>query len=215
MDQGPKSPLGCRWTWNAPTTWGTLRAVHTRCDPFFASLITLMSVLPACRAESSDILPEGPTGLTSLIDTRAWQPVSVGNDPLANERPPEVHCDLGRGYLHEESGFDVNTGSCNYGMFSQRSLARIYRGARIKVYLYHFDLVSSEPAEAHVAVLAGERTLWEASVPIPSKANAYDLEFKADFSAAPGMPLYFHVHNHGQNNWTLMKMEVQVPAEEL
>lgn len=32
-----------------------------------------------------------------------------------------------------------------------------------------------------------------------------------DFSAPAGTPIYFHVHNHGQNNWTFAWARVQVP----
>jgi hypothetical protein len=32
----------------------------------------------------------------------------------------------------------------------------------------------------------------------------------APFAADPGTPVYFHLHNHGQNTWTLGAIEVEV-----
>lgn len=167
-------------------------------------------VLLACKPED-DRLPEGPTKLVDLVNTLAWQPVSAARDPLAHERPSEVICPLGVGYRHEDNGFDIQTGPCNYGMFSQRTLAPVLRGAKLKLLVYHFDLVAREPAQAHAAVLLGDRVLWERTIGIPGKANAYNIDLVADFSISADTPIYFHVHNHGQNSWTFASAKVQVP----
>lgn len=173
-------------------------------------LLRWLLVLLACQPKE-DSLPEGPTKFIDLVTPLAWQPVPAARDPLAHERPAEVECPLGIGYRHEDNGFDIQTGPCNYGMFSQRTLAPVLRGAKLKLLIYHFDLVAREPAQAHAAVLLGEHVLWERMVDIPGKANAYNIEFVSDFSAPADTPIFFHVHNHGQNSWTFGSAEVQVP----
>lgn len=146
-----------------------------------------------------------------LVDPMGWTPVPAGEDPLAAHRPAEVVCPLG-GWLFEPQGFEVNTLQCNYAMFGQPAQAAVLAGQRVTATLYHFDLVAAEPAEAHVALLVGETVLWEATVAIPGPANAFNVEVVAASTAPAGTPVYFHLHNHGQNTWTLGAIEVEVPA---
>jgi hypothetical protein len=159
--------------------------------------------------------PDAPTGgsggaLVPLVSPMAWQPVPEPDDPLASHRPAEVACPLG-GWLYEPQGLEVNTSQCNYAMFTQPSQAAIVPGARFVASLYHFDLIAAEPASAHVAILVGDALVWEQDIAIPGKANAYALDLTLDFTAPAGTPVYFHLHNHGQNTWTLGTIEVASP----
>ena len=147
--------------------------------------------------------------LVPLVVAMAWQPVSAADDPLAEHRPATVTCPLG-GWLYEPQGLEVNTLMCNYGMFGQPSRAAIVPGARVVASLYHFDLVAEEPATAHAAIMVGEHVVWEQEIEIPGKANAYAIDVPVDFAADVGTPVYFHLHNHGQNTWTLGAIEVEV-----
>lgn len=155
-----------------------------------------------------------PTGgeLVSLVLPTMWQPVPAPMDPLAEHRPAQVQCPLG-GWLFEPQGLEINTLLCNYAMFSQPSRAAIVKGARIVASVYHFDLVADEPAMAHVALLVGDNVVWEQEIAIPGKANAYPIDVPASFAADAGTPVYFHLHNHGQNTWTLGEIEVEVFAD--
>lgn len=157
--------------------------------------------------------PEDPTGegeFVPLVDPMGWAPVPEPEDPLAAHRPAEVVCPLG-GWLFEPQGFEVNTLQCNYAMFGQPALAAVLEGRKVKATLYHFDLVAAEEATAHVALLLGETVLWETEVAIPGPANAFDIEVVAGETVPAGTPVYFHLHNHGQNTWTLGAIEVEVP----
>ena len=138
-----------------------------------------------------------------------WQQVPAPDDPLALHRPAEVSCPLGA-WLYEPQGLEINTAACNYAMFVQPSRAAIVPGARLRASLYHFDLNSEPPATAHVALMIEEAVLWEQEIAIPGKANAYTIDLVLDFTAAAGTPVYFHLHNHGQNTWTLGAIEVEV-----
>lgn len=145
----------------------------------------------------------------ALVDPTAWAQVPAPQDPLADHRPAEVQCPIG-GWLYEPQGFEVNTLMCNYAMFSAPSQAAVLAGSRVVATLYHFDLVAAEPATAHVALLLGELLLWETEVEIPGKANAFNIDVVVDATIPAGTPVYFHLHNHGQNTWTLGAIEVEV-----
>lgn len=147
--------------------------------------------------------------LVALAEPMLWKAVAAADDPLATHRPATVMCPLGSGWLVEDQGFEVNTQACNYAMFSQPALAAVVPGARIVGSLYHFDLVSAEPATAHAALQVGETLIWEQEIAIPGPANAFTIDVPASFAADAGAPVYFHLHNHGQNNWTLGKLEVE------
>lgn len=146
-----------------------------------------------------------------LVDPMAWAPVPGPLDPLAAHRPAEVKCPIG-GWLFEPQGFEINTLLCNYAMFSAPSQAAVIAGSRVIATLYHFDLIAAEPASAHLALLLGEQVLWETEVAIPGKANAFNVDVVVDTTVPAGTPVYFHLHNHGQNTWTMGAIEVEVFA---
>ena len=83
-------------------------------------------------------------------------------------------------------------------------------GAELTVSFYHFDLLAPAPATAHVAVWAGEHLMFEREIAIPGKADVYEVELVADFSAPAGTPVMLHLHNHGQNTWTFTSIQVEV-----
>ena len=146
--------------------------------------------------------------MVPLTRTMAWQPVSAAEDPLADHRPAQVICPLG-GWLTEVQGIEVNTVQCNYGMFGQPALVGVAKGARVTGSLYHFDLVAAEPASAHAALLIGDDVVWEQTIAIPGKANAFTIEVTAPAAVPAGTPVYFHLHNHGQNTWTFAEVMVE------
>ena len=57
-----------------------------------------------------------------------------------------------------------------------------------------------------MAISIGESILWEVREPIPSGSGGYDETIPAPFDAAAGEPIYFHVHNHGANEWSLIEI---------
>jgi hypothetical protein len=148
--------------------------------------------------------------MVELVEPTVWQPLPAADDPFADHRPATVDCAFGLGWLVEPTGLEVNTATCNYGAFVQPSLQPVVRGAQLSLRLYHFDLVAPEPATAHVAVLIGDRTIFEREVAIPGKADVYEVDLVADFDAPAGTPVVLHLHNHGQNNWTLGDFLVEV-----
>jgi hypothetical protein len=146
--------------------------------------------------------------LVALASPMLWKPVAAEADPVAEHRPAAVICPLG-GWLLEPQGLEVNTQSCNYASFGQPSQVEVVPGARIVGSLYHFDLVAAEPATAHVALTIGDVRIFEQEIAIPGKAGAFMIDVPASFAAAAGTPVNFHLHNHGQNTWTLGLLQVE------
>lgn len=154
--------------------------------------------------------PEIDGVMVDLVQPHLWQPLAAADDPRRDHRPDTVTCPLGPGYLIEPDGFEVNTNGCNYAAFTQPTLAPIVPGAQIALDFYHFDLVAPAPATAHVLVLAGDHVLFEREIAVPGDAFVYDLDFVADFDLPAGAPAVLHLHNHGQNTWTLAQIQVEV-----
>jgi hypothetical protein len=44
---------------------------------------------------------------------------------------------------------------------------------------------------------------------MPTSADIYDLRIPVDFNAPLGSKVEYHLHNHGYNTWTLLRLEVE------
>lgn len=179
-------------------------------------MLALCLLGQACTCSDGDAAPakrvkRPPPKATPMVMKELWTPVEAAVDPLASHRPVDVNCPRG-GWVVERQGFEIRTRYCNYAMFSQPSLAPVEPGDRIVAMLYHFDLADAEPATAHLALMIGPRVVWEKTIEIPGKANAYNVEVISDFSAPAGTPVYLHLHNHGRNEWTLASVGVVAAA---
>jgi hypothetical protein len=72
--------------------------------------------------------------------------------------------------------------------------------------VWHFALHAGESAMAHVAVRIGEQTLLDTTVPIPAAGGLLNIEEVAPESIPEGAPVYFHLHNHGDNSWSFVEL---------
>jgi len=201
--------------WLAVTLWFLASACGGEAggtDEASTALATSTAMATSTATPTTAGTAPGGSEFVPLVLTMDWQQVPAADDPLALHRPAEVSCPLGA-WLYEPTGLEINTATCNYAMFVQPSRAAIVQGARLRGSLYHFDLNSEPPATAHVAVMVGEAVLWEQEIAIPGKANAYAIDLVLDFTADAGTPVYFHLHNHGQNTWTLGEIEIEIEAE--
>lgn len=151
--------------------------------------------------------------MVALVSPPKWSPLAAADDPYADHRPTTVECVLGLGWVTEPDGFEVNTDLCNYGAFGQETLVDIEPGATIKINFFHFDLLSPVEATAHAVVRVGDHLLFEREIKIPGKAEVWNEELVADFALPAGSPAVFHLHNHGQNTWTLGAIQVEVREE--
>lgn len=144
----------------------------------------------------------------SLVDHALWQEMSAGDDPFA-DRLPVVTCALGS-FVDEGSGdaqaVEVDTSSCDYITLRQPSLADLEVGDDVKISVWHLTLTSALPALAHAAVRVGDTVVWENNIDIPADPKVYESTYNSTVAAPAGTPVYFHVHNHGANNWTFHEL---------
>jgi hypothetical protein len=153
----------------------------------------------------------------TLVDAAKWAWVEENQDPFARHRPQEVSCPEEAYGFEDFAGqpaFEVNTRYCNYLTVRQPTSATFLPGDTLHLRIWHFRLTSAEPAEAHLAVQVADRLVWEERVAIPSDSNVVRADVPMDFGAPKGVPVYFHLHNHGENSWHLLEMMIIPPEGE-
>jgi hypothetical protein len=147
-------------------------------------------------------------GRASLVDHFRWIPLGSEEDPF-DDRSADSTCALDGvtvAPLAGELSYDVETGSCSYITATQLSQQPVEVGDLVKVRLWHFDLTAAEPGEGHAVVeIDGQRVL-DARVAIPSPGGLVRAELRIDRAIPAGAPIYFHLHNHGQNSWALVEV---------
>jgi len=144
---------------------------------------------------------------TLLIDHRSWQRYDAALDPLIADQPAEITCGIA-GFFVERGGLEIDSKRCNYVLAEHPALRDVRRGQRLALEFRHFDLEAPEPAQAHVALLFRDQLAWELRIDIPGPANVIQAEFTATTDLAAGEPIRLHLHNHGQNTYTLASLRV-------
>ena len=142
----------------------------------------------------------GEPGGVALLDPGALAPVAAADDPLAAHRPADVDCPPAA-WGAEGGGFEVQTGVCAYAAFDQPLPVALSRGDLIEISVWHDTLDAAEPATGHVALLLGDRVLWEQTVQIPAPSAALDARLTLDAAPAAGGRLGGHLPTHGYHSW--------------
>lgn len=155
-----------------------------------------------------DLEPQDP-----LILHRAWVPSDDAADPFFDgEQPTTSACDsFGNGLedLDGEQSFFVQTQACPYLTVEQPAGRRVGAGKSLRIRLHHFALTSERPARGHAAIATSGKVLWEYETAIPAAET--DITELVELAAPleQGDPIYFHVHNHGYNEWALVNLSVE------
>ena len=197
------------------------------------ALAALALLLTACADETAvapgtAILPH--TERVSLIDHALWEPTRADLDPFAAERPPAVDCPSvsceetpcsvfaaerppavdcpPAARRLEDNALEIDTEACNYLALSQPTLATIALGEPITLVGRNNTLFAEEPAEAHLALVVGDTTVWEQTFPVPGPDAVWTPVIESPIEAEAGTPIQFHLHNHGSNNWVLLLVAV-------
>ncbi|HET6584256.1 MAG TPA: hypothetical protein VFG69_12425 [Nannocystaceae bacterium] len=186
-------------------------------------VVALALVVAACSPDSGDGSDEaaddqlddgdasssgGMRDPAALVDPFTWT-ADVAIDPMPSHRPADAVCDVGFG---EEFGvFEIDTQICNYGVFSQPTLAEVRVGDTVELTITHDDLVSDEPAIGHIMVGLGDAHMFEAEVEIPGPYGLVTAEWEADADVPVGTPVALHLHNHGFNQWRLVAIVTRPP----
>ena len=143
-----------------------------------------------------------------LVEANGWAVQPAAEETVSGHRPADVTCPDNSWY-DEDGALEVQTGYCNYLSLAQPGQAAIAKGDSLHLVLWHGNLASDAPAQAHVAITVAGRTVWEKDVKIPSEADIYDVRIPIDFDAPAGSKVEYHLHNHGYNTWTLLQLEVE------
>lgn len=152
-------------------------------------------------------------GPRALVHSALWQRVPWGEDPFdpsAGAEPP-VPCEraaFGEEILGGELVFFVRTERCPSLTVRQASRADLRAGETLRIRFYHFPLTAPVDSSAHLAVQIGETLVWQTELPIPSPAAEIVAEWEAGEDVPAGAPVLFHVSNHGENEYTLIGVDV-------
>ncbi len=188
-----------------------------RCSALLIAFVTISGCLSdnGVEAETAEAEAEAEVGcqdpdpeFASLIDHSAWEFAPAEADPLVDHRPAVVDCG-NAGWFTQlgDSELEIDTNFCNYAALRQASRAAIQVCTPLRIGIYHFDLLAPEPAQAHAAVLIDGQIVWEKFIDIPGKAAVYEEEFPSPIAAPVGAEVMLHLHNHGQNTWTVLTIE--------
>jgi hypothetical protein len=151
-------------------------------------------------------------------------------DPFSPLRMPDHFCDDTCHFAEflqvGEYSYSVDSGYCNYVTMVQPLKSAIAVGDAMLIRFWHFTLTAPDPGRAYLAIQIGDRIVWEARLPIPCRGGLAGLipggdcidtpgladvdpaSFVADFAAPAGTPIYVHVQNHGDNNYSLVEASV-------
>ncbi|HEX5658454.1 MAG TPA: hypothetical protein VFX59_14730 [Polyangiales bacterium] len=144
--------------------------------------------------------------LVSLIEMENWRRYDAAIDPLKAHQPAEIECLESATYL-EYDAFEIDTTRCNYVLAYTPALRAVPAGTELHINILHYDLLAAEPANAHLALLFGDRIQWEQTIPIPSPGNAVETSFVTSVPLAFQDPIRLHLHNHGGNTYLFVALE--------
>ena len=161
----------------------------------------------AATAEPSDSGETPRLERVSIVDHDLWRRVELADDPF-QDGGAVANCDRPSYFptvFVGEFAFEIETGGCNYMTFVQPSRQTIRVGELVKARLWHFELIANGAAEAHIALRIGELA-WEITHPIPTGSGLDAPKWRAEREVPEGTPIYFHVDNHGANDWVLIEL---------
>jgi hypothetical protein len=146
---------------------------------------------------------------TSLIDHERFELLAAARDPF-DDRPSAAHECPSTAYFAEDLGgervFSVYTDGCSYATFMTPSLVPVKRGEFLNARLWHFALIAPDTAEAHLVVSIDGGSGVEERIPIPKESALIRQSWQAPQDHPAGTPVYFHVHNHGNNEYLLIEL---------
>lgn len=137
-----------------------------------------------------------------LIDMASWAMIDLDEDIVQEHQPAEVECDISAFSL-EIDQLEIQTDYCNYAAIAFETQKDIPAGTMLEALVLHTGLWALEAAEAHFAFYLNGELFWEETRPIPSDTEFFFTEQKISQELPKGSQLYFHLHNHGANDWKL------------
>jgi hypothetical protein len=147
----------------------------------------------------------------SLVAAQAWSTTSRNRDVFPAHRPAQIDCPRGTGWLVEDDALEIRTEFCNYLSLTQQSLLNLEAGTTLELALSYSDLDFNAPSSAHLSVAVAGSAVWESEIAIPSEGQILKETVVLPFAVVSGDVIDVHLHNHGQNAWTLHSIDALVP----
>ncbi len=97
---------------------------------------------------------------------------------------------------------------CNWITLEQPSLRAIRAGDRVEVRARHSQLTAPVPGEARIGFVVGDTQVLDYGVTIPTDFEFPNVIWTAPKDYSAGTPLLFHIDNHGQNEYTLIEVNI-------
>ena len=165
------------------------------------------------REDAERDVDDGP--VPPLVSPSLWTMVAAEDDPLSDHRPAEVECPdeaTKTELLSGDLSYAVDTTDCNYLAVSQSSLVAVTSGDTLQARIWHFALTTTSDGEpsgtAHLAVLFDDEILWEDHIVIPADGTLLTPEWEVTQDYPRGTEVIFHLHNHGDNQWNFIDLEI-------
>ena len=157
-------------------------------------------------ADAPDDTPIDP-GPFSLVGVEQWAFDGASPEPFTDPPPDPIVCEVGWGL--EDGVFEIDSGLCNWGVFTQPSQVDVLAGDLVEVILLHDTLYSEDPeARAHLGAALAGTLVWETELMIPAATGFLRPTWTADGDYPAGTPVRLHVHNHGYNNYRIVDITV-------
>ncbi|MCA9665734.1 MAG: hypothetical protein KC503_09110 [Myxococcales bacterium] len=180
------------------------------------AIVLALGLLTAACGDDGD--PQLPADGVALLDHAKWVETKHDDDPFWAARPtPDPACAPYsfqiEGFSPETQSIEIDTTACDYLTIGLEIPAAIKRGDTLELVAWHLRLsadgaTEQNPVPGMMAVAVGSNVIWQKSFDIPSAEASYVEKLSADFDAPAGTLLTFHVHNHGNNNYNLMKVDI-------
>ena len=166
----------------------------------FLSCLLLFCSL-SCGGINDDFVPKR---MRLITDNEEWLLIKESEDPFRDLRPDGMKdCDF-IPFILEENALEIDTKVCNFVTVYQPLLENINEGDEITLEIFHRDLWDEQPGTATLIVAISKNKIWEEKIKIPKKSDFLTIKFKAEDDFEKGTPIYFHVNNHGFNNYKLL-----------
>ena len=141
-----------------------------------------------------------------LVTGEGWTLTADASDPFIDQAAERRRCSV-TDYGEEYGGVEISTTYCGYITLEQAITEDLQAGDVIELILWHSPLVSDTPAQGLIAIQLGDLVLWSQPLTVPSEPKSWTDYVTIERPIGAGAMLYFHVHNHGSNAYTLLSVK--------
>ena len=153
-----------------------------------------------------------------MVENFAWTIASAADDPFGPRPAPESVCAPGRKAAAESEfngfWFTVSTRLCSYAVAQTVLLQNVPRGATMRARFFHFTInVGDGGWRLALGVGDPAEVVFERTYPVPAKTMLIEETWPAARDYHAGEAVWFHVTNHGVNDWSLVDFTATGPHQ--